>query len=306
MRGKVDSQINKIFHDSKIFQPDTKKHDDKEAARSVLAAEGRSSTSQAIASKTNIHSYSTIESYKNTWHQVGHHAREKGLKDLGKIESRHIQSYLEKRISDGVALQTWKKEAAHCGKLGNALAAFRGGKEIDFRPTINDLRGEAKTMLSNPDNRMRGFTDPNAVLSEIRGADHLLRAEIQLQGGAREHEVWRLDAAQLRGENRLELTNTKGGKPRTITVSAQTYAKLVTRLNEGPMKTTTGAYRSEIYRASGRAGEIQRGTHDFRYCYAQGRYTELTRAGEVPEIAHQTISREMGHERADITLHYLS
>lgn len=302
MRGSVNFQINRIFKESGIFRPGESKHEAKKSARAELAQEGSGATPQRMASKTDMHE--TIESYKTTWHNVGHHACEMGLKDMTRLEPRHIQSYLEKRIVDEVVYGTWQKEAAHCGKLAVALDKFSGQK-LNFQQAANELRPLAKDVLETPD-RQRGFVEPREVVEEIRNPDYRLMATIQLEGGGRMSKVTLIRADQLRGDNRLLLENTKGGKLREISVQPDTYRQLEARLNEsGEIRAGDSAYRSAPARATNLAGEPVTGTHDFRYNYAHQRYHDLTREGLVSERAHQVISWEMGHERADITMHYL-
>ena len=57
--------------------------------------------------------------------------------------------------------------------------------------------------------------------------------------------------------------------------------------------------------ASQRALGWSRGGHGLRHRYAQERLDELQRTGLSQEQALETVSQEMGHFRADITLVYL-
>lgn len=319
MRGSVNWQMNQIFTESGIFRPGESKHQDKEDARSVLEEKGQTGTSQAIASHTTIHSYDTARDYKDTWHTFGHFAREElKLKDFTRTEAHHIQAYLEKRIAEGISYGSWRKEAAHLGKLGNALTMYAEKQGIDrgydFRSGINELRAVAQRELQSKDT-IRGYMNPEKVISGISNPIFNLLAQIQLEGGARLHEVTLIRPEQLRGLGNdpqtgkpvgiLHLTNTKGGKPRDIQLTPKTYNRLEKTLEKGVVKESQGSYRKAVVRAAQVTKERVQGTHDFRYCYARNRYMELTKTGKVPEVAHQIISREMGHERADITIHYL-
>jgi len=306
MRGGVKWQINQIFQKSGIFRPGESKHEDKEAAKTYLATENMTATSQRISQRTTIHSIQTGYDYKETWEAVGKHAREVfGLKDMTQISEEHVRSYLEQRVLERVSHSTWRKEAAHCGKLGNALS-LQSEKTVDFRDAVNDMRADAKDVLTNPE-QDRGFVEPREVIAAIKNEQFRLIATIQLEGGARVHEVMRVHERQLVGANQIHLENTKGGKPRTIIVQPETYDKLkaAVRAQGGALSSSQSAYRTQVYRAALEVGEDNTGTHDFRYNYAQGRYVDLTKEGMTPESAHQEISWEMGHERADITMHYL-
>lgn len=303
MRGSVNWQINEIFSRSEIFKPGESKHADKEAARVALG--NIPATSQRISDQTRLHSYGTAYDYRETWENLGQHARQMGLKDMTQISPVHVRSYLDMRRESKISLSTWRKEASHIGKFGNALSAFRR-ERVDFRETINEMRAGAKDALENPD-RDRGYVDPRGVVAEISNPTSRLLATIQLEGGARCHEVMQIRVDQLREGGQIDLVNTKGGMPRTITVQPDTFRLLLHTLDEkgGTIRMKQSTYRNHIREAAERAGEVNTGTHDLRYNYAQGRYLDLTKAGYAPEQAHYIISEEMGHHRPDITLHYL-
>lgn len=65
------------------------------------------------------------------------------------------------------------------------------------------------------------------------------------------------------------------------------------------------AYREEIRQACQQLGEEYHGSHGFRWDYAQARFQEVQAAGLTYNEALSQVSSEMGHERADITEHYL-
>jgi hypothetical protein len=322
--GSVDHQLTVIFKQSGIFGPGESKHKDKKRARDLLRAKNQTASPQNIAIHTKIHSYETAGDYKDTWHSFGHFAREKmGLKDLTLTSSLHIQAYLEKRMEDRISIGTWKKEAAHLGKLQNALEAFVARKQMDrtyedFRETINELRPLARSELAKH-YKVGGYDDPIEVLNCLDSGDSHLVGRIQHEGGARLREAVRFVAAQLLGvcedpitrkvKGRLHLKDTKGGKPRDIYVSLRTYQDLQRAIvrGNGLFMINQKTYASHLARAAQAAGESNQGTHDLRYCFAQERYVELTHAkvGLAHEQAIQQISWEMGHERASITMHYL-
>lgn len=303
MRGSVSWQIEEIFKKSEIFKPGESKHDDKERARDILGK--TPATSQRISSLTDLHSYGAAYDYKDTWHKIGQHARGQGLKDMTQMTPEHVTSYLNERMEEEIALSTWRKEASHAGKLGRAISKVRG-EAVDFREAINKMRPEAKDALENPD-RDRGYVEPQNVIQEIKDPISRVLAKVQLEGGARCHEVGKIRADQLSEGNTIHLTNTKGGYPRDITVQPDTYMQLQEMLRErgGIIQVKSSTYRNQIARAAKLAGEINTGTHDLRYNFARERYWDLTREGYLPEQAHYLISEEMGHHRPDITLHYL-
>lgn len=302
MRGSINWQTDQLRQ--AISAIGESKHADKEAARAALG--DTPATSQRISEFTKLHSFSASYDYRETWRAIGQHARELGQKDMARITAEHVKSFLDMRRESKIAHSTWQKEASHAGKLGNAISALTGVR-VSFREAINELRPGAKDALENPD-RNRGYVDPRGVIAEINNPVSNLVATIQLEGGARCHEVTQIRADQLREGNQIDLTNTKGGMPRTIEVKPETFQRLQKTLNErgGVIRVNQSTYRNHVAEAASRAGEVNSGTHDLRYNFAQHRYMELTKDGYAPEQAHYLISEEMGHHRPDITLHYLS
>ncbi|MCC8194396.1 MAG: hypothetical protein LIP28_07100 [Deltaproteobacteria bacterium] len=333
MRGSVDYQINCIFKESGIFRPGTSRHREKSIARSSLNRQGYAATSEALASATGLHSYTYARDCKDTWHRLGHFARERmGLKDMTKLNAEHVEHYLLKRMKDGISYASWKKEAAHIGKLDNALREFVGTtSNTDFElPGIRmaaldpELRFMARETLDSSRKTLGHFDNPEAVITGMKcGSQPLyaLVAQVQLEGGARCREACLISKEQLSGlavdpltgrtRGRILLTDTKGGKPRTIQVGTELYAELGKVIAvAGKLHVSMGSYAKAVRTAARAFGETLGGTHAFRYCFARRRYKELTMpspvgAGLTHEAAIQQVSWEMGHERADITLLYL-
>jgi integrase len=312
--GSSTYQINEIFKESEMFKPGESKHLDKLDAYAQLRVEGKPATPTNVSSKTSVHSYAYARDLKDTWHQLGRFAREHGVRDLRLLGGQHARAFLEARIAGQVGLGTWNKEAAHIGKFGDALG--RLGNPNDIRAAVNEMRDFAKGALTKSEVVNRAFSDPGRVVAALSGA-YATAAKLQWDGGARIHEANRLGPAQLEGISRdphtgreigqIRLNDTKGGKERTIQVTPSTYReveKVVAR--DGSFRVSYNGYRSAVSRAAESVGEAHRGTHSFRYSFAQERYQELTGRGRMThEAAIQQISWLMGHERAEITLHYL-
>jgi integrase len=294
---------------------------------------------QEVAAATKIYSYTYGRDCKRTWHALGQHAREKmGLRSMTRLNAEHVRSFLESKIAQGVTYDTFAKICAHIGKFENALGLLAAAKgyadkaTYDFRAVTQDkdLRDKAKGQLSRwqKDTPNRCFVDAAGVIAEIEAGsgehaqDYALSARLQLEGGCRQREASLIRPAQLLGLGHDEHTgkevgrvkllasDTKGGKEREIQITPRTYAALEKAVERAQAqgqvwRVPTHGYRAAVSRAAQRAGESERGTHSLRYGYAAGRFSELLEHGQVHEEAIQTVSWEMGHERADITLHYL-
>ncbi len=283
--GSVNWQINTIFKDSGIFQPGISSHSEKIAIKEQLKSAGQGCASQNMADKTAMHGYEA-RGYKDTWHSFGHFCRhEFGVKDMTKIETRHVQSYMEKRLMDGIKHGTWNKEAAHLAKFGNALERF-DGQTRGFRQAIDDTRKLAKDQLPGSDKDHGGFRGPEKVIQNLNG-NHDLAARIQHEGV-------------------IHLKDTKGGKPRDIQVSKHTYNQIKSVISrDGQFRVNQKTYQGKVNAAAKLAGEQCTGTHDFRYNFAQNRYSQYIESDYNSVQAQQAVSWEMGHERADITQLYL-
>lgn len=315
MRGSINYQINKVFVESGIFCPGESKHANKEIARKNGA-----STWSDLGRELKIYSYRTAEVYKDTWHDFGRWAKEHlGIKDVEKYTGEHIKAYLENRIADGVKYSTFERECSALAKFENALNLWseKNGKtaEYNFRDTIKEIKAEAREILDKSV-ESRAYEDPKSLISEIKDEMHKTIASIQYEGGARINEVWQIEKSDLKGIREDNITGEqrgyievegKGGKEREIAVSVETYQKVSEILEQREnMKFDKDEYREALKEASLLSGQDYTGSHGLRWNFAQERMEELSEKTELTyEEKLQQISWEMGHERADITEHYL-
>jgi len=304
MRGGMGYQVTFIFNESGIFAPTESKHEAKETAR----AEG-ARTSADVAEKTQIYSYQTAESYKDVWHQVADFAKENcALKDIEKLSEKEVRAYLESRAAEGVAHSTFQKECAAINKFENALnsyAAARGtGREYNFREVTHQVKVEQGKSLERADPH-RAYSNPQGVKAELGNADHKLAAELQHTGGARINEISLVKADQLKGNGKVEVQG-KGGKMRTLNVPEKIYSELKSHIEKnGSFKLDKDEYGRDLRAAALASGQAASGSHGLRWNYAQDRMKEIQQGGKTYEQALSQVSQEMGHERSDITEHYL-
>jgi len=317
LRGSVNWQVNQIFLKSGIFTPGQSKHFAKEKAR----MDGARSWAD-IGSKIDIHSYATAQTYKDVWHQFGHFAKDVlGVRDLEVLRSEHVCSFLESRIAGGVKYSTFQKYAAALGKFEKAFNLFAvntgSGKVYDFRSKFEPLRKEAARVLGRGD-ETRAYQNPKFLISALVNESHRLIASIQLEGGARIYEASLIHGDQLDGLTvdeftgkdvgliRLDPGDTKGGKGRTIFVAPGTYLRLCEYIEKHQVfKVNSNHYRGDLKNAAVRTGQMYSGSHGLRWNFAQIKFSELLKHGFTYEQCLQQVSWNMGHERADITLHYL-
>jgi integrase len=99
----------------------------------------------------------------------------------------------------------------------------------------------------------------------------------------------------------------KGGKVREIGVSPATYSRLEKAVAHGGglFRTNEDNYRTKLKAAAVASGQSYEGSHGLRWSWAQDRHQELQREGFTYEQSLTIVSKEMRHERSDITCHYL-
>jgi len=315
MRGGINYQVNEIFIKSCIFTPGVSKHAEKEIAR-----ENGARTWADLGKELNIYSYNTAETYKQVWHDFATWAKENaGLRDIEKTSSEHISSYLESRIADGVKYTTFEKECAALAKFENALNAysekFERGNQYNFRDAIKEIKVEAREILDRSI-ETRAYDNPKALIDNIKDDFYKTIASIQYEGGARINEVWQIEKSDLHGLREDPLTGEtrgwievegKGGKEREIAVSQETYQRIAEFVErQENLHFDKDSYREALKEAAEISGQDYTGSHGLRWNFAQERMEELSEKTSLTyEEKLQQVSWEMGHERADITEHYL-
>jgi len=113
-------------------------------------------------------------------------------------------------------------------------------------------------------------------------------------------------ARQDKKENTIKVRG-KGGKFRDIKLSKETYQQLKNIVkNEGAWALgNKDKYREALKKAAERTGQEYTGSHGLRWNFAQTKMGEVQAAGASFEQALAVVSAEMGHNRAEITMHYL-
>jgi len=88
--------------------------------------------------------------------------------------------------------------------------------------------------------------------------------------------------------------------------SLSTYQKLDQHIMEhGTFRIDGTSYRDSLKAAAKATGQEYHGSHGLRWNFAQERFREVQECGLTHLQALQTVSQELGHNRVDITMHYL-
>lgn len=311
MRGGIDSQITHLFNSSDIFQPGASKHDLKQEVRTEYSDHGKRADWHDIGKQLPIISYNTAEAYKDVWHQAANFCKTNyGVKNIEKLSSENMSGFLAAKVNGGIAKSTFQQYSAACEKLEVALNMyankFNTGNSYVF--DLSDIRAYSNDKLDG-NKHSRAYYDPMAVIGALEGRSEII-ASIQYEGGARVSEVLSLRLDNFLANNRVLLDNTKGGLDRVISLPSEVYQRGLAHVaNNGgrfigdeDIKTAADKYRLDLKTV---AGCGYQGSHGLRWNFAQESYARHIKNGMTPEQALATVSKELGHTRSDITLHYL-
>lgn len=317
MRGSPVYQVQTLWAESRINRIGESKHQAKQLARAAGAR-----TWGDLGRELAIHSYGTADAYRHVWVAVMKHARTHfGVRDIEHLTGEIIGSFLGRKIEEEIALASFKQYAAACSKLETALNLYRQKlfpgfckqKPYDFRAEIDATREIARAELRRFRDS-RAYDNPQGLITALDQASFRLAARLQLLGGPRVREVSLIKADQCRGmwpdpltgrENGWFGIEGKGGKRTTVGIPLGVYEELLKDIGaRGMFQICVDSYRRALQRASAETGQAYQGSHGLRWNFARARLNELQRHGLVFEQAMQQVSRELGHERATITLHY--
>jgi len=323
MHGSIAYQVQEIYNKSGIKQIGESRHSAKENARKLLSEHGVTPTWHKVGKEIGIFSYKTADAYRDVWRQIGAHAKaEFKIRDMQKLELKHIQSYLESKIEKGVAHSTFSQYAAAVEKLESALNRYaeknNTGNTYSFSEGIKNAREEAHNTLGRFIG-CRAYDNPKEMIDAIENPIHKLVAQIQLESGSRISECTYLNKDNLRGLKNDPVTGqekgvffvkqAKGGKSGEKYVSPETYKKLeeqIEKAAEGRFVVKDDTYRNSLKTASEKTRQDYNGSHGLRWNFASNRFQEVQKDGKRSyEQAKIQVSREMLHERSEITKHYL-
>ena len=274
-----------------------------------------------------VASFNTMDTYRKVWNNLFNYLLEHWkLKNCELITSEHIEAYFEYKIEYYPSKQYAEKLNSALGKLETALNKYSKQKYQDtnkepiiydfkIRQTILNKARDLKKVAKNYTNRV--YQNPEIIIKNLKTYEHKLAASIQLQGGARSEGVTLIKHNQLKGYTTDKIPNKKvgvietkekGGKIGDVYILKELYKELEKYFIENKIKTFKISYQNyvdDIKLTCLKLGLIPKGSHGFRWTFAQNRVREYQKHGYTYEQAIQGISWEMKHFRASITEHYL-
>ncbi|MFY9477042.1 MAG: phage integrase N-terminal domain-containing protein [Aquabacterium sp.] len=268
-------------------------------------------------------SFATQHDRERLLTMVANQLHEDGFKNLRAqgIRTKHIEHLVNR----------WQAEGASTGTMKNRMSALRWMAEKI-----------GKENIVARDNAAYGIADRRFVTNESKAkeldqgkldkvSDPYTAMSLRLQeafGLRREESIKFQPGWADRGDMLvLKSTWTKGGKEREIPIIKETQRELLNQAkalaDKGSLIPVEMSYIDQLnrFKAQTAFAGIDR-VHGFRHAYAQARYAELTgwkapAAGgptskqlgpeqkAIDRQARLTVSRELGHEREQITAVYI-
>jgi len=248
--------------------------------------------------------------------------REAGFRQMRatSIKERHVMALLER----------WRAEGLSAGTLKNRLAHLRWWAEkVDRAGAIvadnARLKIPERRFVTNEDKARR----LDGGLDRVRDLHIRMSLELQRAFGLRREESIKFRPHYADRGNRIVLKGswTKGGRARTVPITTPEQRAVLDRAHRlagaGSLIPAQKTYIQQRHTYDGQCKAAGLSNmHGLRHNYAQARYEALTgwkapaaggpvAAALTPEqheqdaLARQTISRELGHERPQITAVYL-
>ena len=267
-----------------------------------------------------ISSFQTMKSYRMIWNDFGKFLYEVyEIKDFEQIRSEHVEKFMYEKIFNNVAHQYLQKVSSSIGKLEFILTRLSKlyNKNIvyDFSIRIKIVKNAKIYALTNNNYRDRAYENPKLISSFIKNEKYKLASLIQTCSGTRAEGICLIKQSQLHGYKQDTVTNKeiglvetkeKGGKIGHIYIELELYKQLEKIIQtDSFFKIDYQKYVGAIRKACLIVGVQSEGTHGFRWNFAQKRVIEYQNANYCYRDSLQLVSKEMKHERPDITCHYI-
>jgi len=268
-------------------------------------------------------SFATQHDRERLLTMVANQLHEDGFKNLRAqgIRTKHIEHLVSR----------WQAEGASTGTMKNRMSALRWMAEKIGKENIvardNAAYGIADRRFVTNESKAKELDQ--GKLDKVSDPYTAMSLRLQEAFGLRREESIKIQPGWAdRGDVLvLKPTWTKGGKEREIPIINETQRELLNQAKalaeKGSLIPVEMSYKDQLNRFKAQTAfvGIDR-VHGFRHAYAQARYAELTgwkapAAGgptskqlgpeqkAIDRQARLTVSRELGHEREQITAVYL-
>ena len=266
-------------------------------------------------------SYLTKERYYMAMKRFCHFlADEYHLQKLANISGKHLVTYVLWMQEKGLSASTIKTDLAAIrffhDKISNAKYSLPNNAELGIQLERRRFGDTDRTWSAAEFNRILELASNNI--------GYLLAFHLARFAGLRIHECFRIDTAIARQAIREHAITIKGkgGKIRTVPINQQiilamekclettpTGSKLLVP-DDIPTDKAINQLQQFILRNRDTVQDPDSNRpltfHGLRHTYAAEKYRQLIADGISELDAHLTVSRLLGHERADVTNIYLA
>ena len=304
MRGNLDYQIAQIW----------KKIDGIGTSKAVFrSASSHKNVNDTLPVSDKVHSFEYKDEVLRTARDIGRFAFKYGVKDLSKILYEIVDKWFLEKIDRDVSRDTLRNYLSHIVKIQIALEAIASDEQVAYTGYTKEELSSIHSMLKSLNKNgyiNRAYSNPGAVVSNLEGNEYCVGL-LQYRYGLRVTEAAHIKRSQIQG-NILTIQG-KGGYFQTKELTSELSDAIIERMVEGVFKINQNSYRKNLEESARIEGETYHGTHGLRYNYAQNlyfnHYNENVENGMRYIDAHKTAlkqtSEEIGHHRAEITMHYL-
>lgn len=257
-----------------------------------------------------IHSYKSVELTKARCKELFNYMKENfNKKDLQAITGEEIKKFISDKIEKGITQGSIRTAISQLEKIRSSLDMMpkqekRGHDKLFTREDLKECIVMAESATKR-EHKNRAYKNPDKLINAIRDEKCKIVAELQCDYGLRVSEANKLNAKNFKEPDLIEVRG-KGGYyilKRLKEDIAERIKEVI--LKEGKFFVSQKVYRLELEKACKATKQAFQNTHGLRYNYAQSKYIEYLQQGYEPLEAQKMVSEEMGHHRADITMHYI-
>lgn len=257
-----------------------------------------------------IHSYkSRDEIFKRCLDLFDFAQKNYGKKDLQAITGEEIKAFVQSKVDAGLKERSISTYISQLEKIRYSLDNMpkqekRGHLQLFTREDLVECKEIAKGGKESI-HKNRAYRDPLKLIDAIQDEKCKIVAEIQCRYGLRISEARKLNEANFIDENTIKVRG-KGGFEILKTLADGLVERIRAIFKkEKRLFVTERVYNEVLKKASKDSSQRYQGSHGLRYNYAQNQYAKLLIQGYDPIEAQKMVSEEMGHHRADITMHYI-
>lgn len=262
-----------------------------------------------------IHSLKSKDQFMQVTKAILQHQKDhfKISPDIQNITAEHLKSFINHKIEKGLKYDSISTYMSQFHKLSIAVQKIpdkRSNKVKEKQEPnynlndIKNIRATTKQEAISNTHTNRSYINPSAIQAHLSDKS-LISFRLQNEMGLRVAAATRINAKQLKDNNRLQFKN-KGGKLQTVKLDKSLYNDLKNSIQKNSGHYIKyQEYLKDFKAAVKMSGQKYFGTHGLRYSYAQSKFNELQKQGMTSLQAKQKVSNDLGHTRADITEHYL-